>query len=417
MGANCCVAVKDKHSPNLAQLDVSLSTYRNIRHSPTWSFRWDNRTHIEVVMDNTPQISHHLDAGNEVKNELLTEAERLSDKAGPSTAFQSQKSEKSIRNGSAGMATNDTSDDQSNGSTSSPKRKSSPMPSFLAPSTSDMKSTFSVPSTPSPSYTADPSSSRCRRLPFDPTSSRKARRSPGYQLSRQISDSRIPSLQSLNKNSSPEGRQSFVLSFCSNDFSTGGSHGGSSDGWSMRTFSELVASSNRERWSFDSDNLTPTGTKISSSYSHQRTHSSSDQQTCRICSTLLTDHCVVAILVCGHLYHTGCLEKMTTEIDQYDPPCPLCAHGEKSVAKLFKKAEAKAKNRLSRIGAADNDTQGKALLYESQPTTGVGLNDGASSSTKSSFGLRRHFSLGRPSRSKSESESKRKKGFWGRYRI
>lgn len=109
MGANCCVAVKDKHSPNPARLDVSLSTYRNIRHSPTWSFRWDNRTHIEVVMDNTPQISYHLDAGNEVKNELLTEAERLSDKAGPSTAFQLQKSEKSIRNGSAGMATNDTS--------------------------------------------------------------------------------------------------------------------------------------------------------------------------------------------------------------------------------------------------------------------------------------------------------------------
>lgn len=261
--------------------------------------------------------------------------------------------------------------------------------------------TFSVPSTPSPSHKADPSSSRSRRLPSDPTSSKKAAcRSPGYQLSRRISDSRIPSVQSLDESSSsPEGRRSFVLS-------RRGSHGGSSNGWSMRAFSELVASSNRERWSFESDNLTPSSTTISSSNYHR--------QTCRICSTPLTDHCIVAVLVCGHLYHAGCLEKMTSEIDQYDPPCPLCTHGQKSAAKLFEKSEAKAKNRPSRVGTADDD--GKTLRYDRQKAAGVGgLRNGASSSTKFPFGLRRYFSFGRPSRSKSESsESKRKKSFWRR---
>lgn len=81
MGGNCSVAVKDKHLPNPAQLDVPLSTCRNTRYSP-WSFRCDNRTHIEVVMDSSPQISHHPNSENEVKSEFLTEAERLSDSAG-----------------------------------------------------------------------------------------------------------------------------------------------------------------------------------------------------------------------------------------------------------------------------------------------------------------------------------------------
>ncbi|XP_074568764.1 uncharacterized protein LOC141825274 [Curcuma longa] len=384
MGGNCSVAVKDKHLPNPAQLDVPLSTCRNTRYSPTWSFRCDNRTHIEVVMDSSPQISHHPNSGNEVKSEFLTEAERLSERAGPSTAFQLQKGETPIKNGSSRMATHDSAADRSNGSTSSPKRKnSSPKPAFLAPSASDTMITFSVPSMPSPSHKADPSSSRGRRLPADPTSSKKA--------ACQSPDSRIPSVQSLNEDNSPEGRQSFVLS-------VGGSHGGSSNGWSMRTFSELVASSNRERWSFESDNLTPSSTAISSSNDHQ--------QACNICSTPLTDYCIVAVLFCGHLYHAGCLEKMTSEIDQYDPPCPLCTHGQKSAAKLFKKSEAKAKNRPSSVGAADDD--GKTLLYDRQRVGG--LRNGA----RFPFNLRRYFSFSRPSRLKSQSESTRKKGFWRR---
>lgn len=33
---------------------------------------------------------------------------------------------------------------------------------------------------------------------------------------------------------------------------------------------------------------------------------------------------VVAVLVCGHVYHADCLEQRTSEGDRCDPPCPLC---------------------------------------------------------------------------------------------
>lgn len=33
---------------------------------------------------------------------------------------------------------------------------------------------------------------------------------------------------------------------------------------------------------------------------------------------------VVAVLVCGHVYHADCLEQKTCLEDRQDPPCPLC---------------------------------------------------------------------------------------------
>jgi len=34
---------------------------------------------------------------------------------------------------------------------------------------------------------------------------------------------------------------------------------------------------------------------------------------------------VVAVLVCGHVFHANCLEQRTRFEDLRDPPCPLCA--------------------------------------------------------------------------------------------
>ncbi|XP_039040851.1 uncharacterized protein LOC120179275 isoform X2 [Hibiscus syriacus] len=34
---------------------------------------------------------------------------------------------------------------------------------------------------------------------------------------------------------------------------------------------------------------------------------------------------VVAVLVCGHVYHAGCLEERTSLEDRHDPRCPLCS--------------------------------------------------------------------------------------------
>jgi hypothetical protein len=56
MGANCCIAAKQRSQPSLASVEVSA--YR-INHSPPWSFRWDNRTHIEDIMENNTAFSNH----------------------------------------------------------------------------------------------------------------------------------------------------------------------------------------------------------------------------------------------------------------------------------------------------------------------------------------------------------------------
>ncbi|KAL3535920.1 hypothetical protein ACH5RR_004381 [Cinchona calisaya] len=59
---------------------------------------------------------------------------------------------------------------------------------------------------------------------------------------------------------------------------------------------------------------------------------------CGICERLLrkksyigagtespTDLSVVAVLVCGHVYHADCLEQRTCQETRMDPPCPTCS--------------------------------------------------------------------------------------------
>ncbi|GFS46461.1 RING/U-box superfamily protein [Actinidia rufa] len=180
-----------------------------------------------------------------------------------------------------------------------------------------------------------------------------------------------------------------------------GSHGGSSDGWSMRTFSELVASSQRERCSFDTRDLHGAAIKIIAS------------------NELL----VVAVLVCGHVYHAECLEAITQEVDRYDPSCPTCSFGEKQMSKMARKvlkAEAELKSRSSKI-SRNRVVDSYDVLDRRKPTE---LEEKfpkmeSSSSARRSFAkpfLKRHFSLGSKwSRSMSENNSARK-GFWARYR-
>ncbi|XP_077244273.1 uncharacterized protein LOC143884534 [Tasmannia lanceolata] len=405
MGSACCVAARDKTIPSRA---VIQSSSRNVRYSPSWSIQWDSRAHIEERLDNHVRFSVDNSGrhGSEIKGGLEAETESFSDGGSPMENFRTPTWQKSpVCEGAAGNS-RASALDLSSGSNLTAEEKGLAKPSTVMIA-SDSKCLVSVPSNSSSSMPkADSSSSQSHMLPSDPTPSRRARRSPGYQLS-------------------------------SNDF-TMGSHGGSSDGWSMRTFSELVASQ-RERWSFDGENMSSSHCKITRSNSRILVSPSTDLQTCGICSKLLTERSswssqkiiasnelsVVAVLVCGHVFHAECLEHSTTEIDRYDPSCPVCSIEDKMASKIARKplkseVDLKGRNKISRIGVIDSDIDGEAVSGQRNRARreGKGPKMGTSSSMRSSFArpfLRRHFSIGSKStRPVSENESTRRKGFWAR---
>lgn len=437
MGAACCTAARDK---DVSSRIVSDTFHRNARCSPTWSFHWENRRRVAGETDDPYQIPCALssDISLEMKGALGSERGNLSDGLSLRDSFGTPISVKSPSHEAMSLITHPL--DLSTESSYPPEGKntveSPDIADLSAPKLSfSMHSSLSTP-------VADTSRTCGHPLPPNSTPSRRARRSPGHQLLRQISDSRILGLKSPNSYSLSEGRPSFVLSTCSHDLAMG-SHGGSSDGWSMRTFSELVASSQKGRWSFDSEHFGSGFGKISGCSSRFSSSPTSDLQTCGACSKFLTERSlwssqriisnnelsVVAVLVCGHVFHAECLETMTLEVDKYDPACPICTGGEKQVSKMSKKvlraeAELKAKShKISRNRVIDSylDSDSDEFYHHKEAVQGrespkVEPSSSAASTSTKPF-LKRRFSFGSKwSRSLSENDSCRKKGFWARYR-
>nr|AFK37534.1 unknown [Lotus japonicus] len=109
----------------------------------------------------------------------------------------------------------------------------------------------------------------------------------------------------------------------------------------------MVASSQKGRWSFDSEYLGSGHHKLSGTSSRFSYSPSMDLQACMGCSKLLTERSawcsagnnisVVSVLACGHVFHAECLETMTAKEDSYDPVCLVCTAGEKNLLKLSKK--------------------------------------------------------------------------------
>lgn len=438
MGSVCCVAAKNRNIPNNGG---SGTLHSNSVYSPSWSLRWENRRRVAGEVDNyLCQHSRGItsNSSREIKgSEIGSERVVVSDVESPLESFGTPMSQKSTfydgRNPTSDLSI------ASNYSTEVKHITDSP-------ETTEPKHSFSTPSTPSlstPRADPLPSSSQTHPLPINSTPSRRARRSPGHQLFRQISDSQILGLKSPNNNTTSEGRPSFALSSYSNEI-TSGSQFGSSDGWSLRTFSELVASSQRERWSFDSEQLGSSRGRLSYSYAT----TSTGVQTCGVCSKLLTERSswssqklfptcelsVVAILACGHVYHSECLETMTVEADRFDPNCPVCLVGEKQLLKMSKKAsratvELKARNnnnsKISRNRIVDSYCEGDFEFLDQSTEKYNGKGKGVKLEPSSSTGgrslakpfLRWHFPTGpKWNRSLSDNDSSRKKGFWMRYR-
>ncbi|TYI27887.1 hypothetical protein ES332_A05G206500v1 [Gossypium tomentosum] len=436
MGSACCVAARDRTIANRTGGETSHS---NLRCSPSWSFCRDNRRRVAGEIDEPSyQVSNGTsrNVSMEIKGTLGSDRGNFSDQGSPLEieTYGTPTSQKSPVHEEMGGNMMTPPSDISRGSNYSVDIKNLvELPDIIDSSTP--KLSFCMPSSFSPPVT-DTFSSHAHLLPPNSTSSRRAHRSPGQRLLRQVSDSRILGLKSPNNYSMSEARSSFVLSRCSNDL-TVGSHGGSSDGWSMRTFSELVASSQRERWSFDSEHLGSGYGKISGCSSRFSYSPSIDARTCGACSKLLAERSswssneisVVSVLVCGHVYHAECLELMTPEADRFDPACPICMVGEKQVSKMCRKAlkaeaELKAKYlKLLKNRVIDNSVDGSCSDIEHLENTkreGKTPKLEPSSSRRSSLAkpfLKRHFSIGsRWGRLLSENDSARKKGFWVRYR-
>ncbi|KAK8571267.1 hypothetical protein V6N13_103396 [Hibiscus sabdariffa] len=478
MGSACCVAARERTLPNRTGGET---LHRNLTCSPSWSFRWDNqRCMADEIEEPSYQMSNRVsrNVSMERRGTLGSGRRKISNQrsALERENYETPTSQKSPIHEVTGRNMMIPSSEGSNGliiPTNAPHLKGAGLHGLVVSSrfaisvcvvclilfcvvavdisnagtysteaknlaelpdivdSSAPKLSFCIPSPFSPPITKT-LSGRGHLLPSNSTPSRRARHSPGHQLLRQVSDSRILGLKSPNNYSMSEGRSSFVLSTCSNDL-TAGSYGGSSDGWSMRTFSELVASSQRERWSFDSEHFESGDGKISRCSSRFSYSPSIDTRTCGACSKLLAERSswssneisVAAVLVCGHVYHAECLETLTPETDRYDPACPICMVGEKQVSKMSRKAlraeaELMAKHRkLFKNRVKDSFVEGGCNdfnLQESAKREGKAPKLEPSSSWRSSLAkpfLKRHLSIGSKwGRSLSENGSARKKGFW-----
>ncbi|KAJ8772803.1 hypothetical protein K2173_027980 [Erythroxylum novogranatense] len=343
MGAACCTAPKDKEHINRHRIDT-LNKYAKC--SPSWSFPWENRKRVAGEVEDS---SHPKSRGNsrslgaEIKDPVASDQQNHSEgrsqreSLGTPDIFESsvyQGIDISLRS-------------------SNLVEVNSLAESLDASELSSSKLSYTIPS-PIPTHVCDPIHGHL--LHPNTTLSRQSQISPRYHLFRQTSDSPLPGMKSPNNYELSEGRPSLGLSSGSHNLVIG-SHGGSSACWSIKNFSELDASSQRERGSFDIEQFGFGLNEIGGGSSRFSRSPSSDLCTCAACSKFLNEKSqwqssVVSVLVCGHAYHAECLDMMITEKDKYDPACPTCKEVEERDLAMSKKAfitEADIKIKIHKI--------------------------------------------------------------------
>ncbi|XP_073385031.1 uncharacterized protein [Physcomitrium patens] len=205
------------------------------------------------------------------------------------------------------------------------------------------------------------------------------------------------------------------FSFHRSNSSRSSSAGGSSDWSSFNGFME-AGSDARQEWLRVSNATSPSdyhwGTNRSEEYdrgsgqmcmekitarSSQSTPSSPCPENCGVCSRGLTQRSpwassrfmgfhecnVVGVLVCGHTYHTECLEQITPDSSRQDPACPRCSSGKVASKQpivsmpTLKSGTVRGssfmsrpspRNKLSRIGVLDDTVSfGKPRFSISSP--------------------------------------------------
>ncbi|XP_073065659.1 uncharacterized protein [Primulina eburnea] len=417
MGAACCVAAKVETRTNGSACVTAKNgtvtngspnqyLWRQVRHSPSWSFRWDNRGRV---------------AGEEVSTMCSRDGGCTNDK----------QEVKSVNTGETACASEEDSSLNSSQSLACQNPTVSKEIADLSISLKpvEAKESTEYPSVSSPPTTLLPSQSHLH--PPISTPSRCHHNSPEHHLSQQVSDTQIPECKPQAFSISEE-TPSLQPSALANE-STGGSSDGSSESVSIPASSELMKSRG-ERCSFDSETSSFSLEKVTRSSGRDSKFPSFDLQTCGICARLLTERSawgwnnqkiistneltVVSVLICGHVYHSECLDCMTPDVHKFDPICPVCTLGEKQTLKIFENAlkaalDLKAR-KLSRKCLADSSPNNISSGAE-----GRALKTSSSSNTRISLGktfFRRHFSFGsKGGISMSENHSPTIKGFfWSR---
>ncbi|KAL9244991.1 hypothetical protein vseg_018702 [Gypsophila vaccaria] len=379
MGAACCTASRDRtihHGSSAENLP------RNIRHSPSWSFRRDSRVGVAGEDTSVGWLSDVASRNDVLDVKSATDGSgQVSDGGSSLESYQAGTWRKSFLNHQIAKNCRPSTSGQST---------SRNAPVEVKTESTQLHTT--------PASCVSPLSSQSNLLPPSP----------------------IPSRWGLSsgRNSPLEERHArCALSIASNE-STQGSYGRSSDGWSVHAFSDLVSASQREQWSIDSDSCSFTRAKRSrTSGRNSGSLMSVEIQTCGICSKLLSEksawnsHIIVAVnelsvvsvLICGHVYHAECLETITPDIHKYDPACPVCTFGEKQTIGLsgkLLKAEKDInarKSRKSRNRAGDTDGSSDRDYWKSIPREGKSPKLKTSSSLRISSAkpfLKRHFSFG-----------------------
>ncbi|KMT00402.1 hypothetical protein BVRB_9g217060 [Beta vulgaris subsp. vulgaris] len=438
MGAACCVAARDRHIQHGSSGEF---LHRNFRHSPTWSFRWDSRVGVAAEDSSVGWLSDVANRNDAIDVKSATDVSaQVSDGGSSLESYRmgscrkspvNQETTKSLKTSASGQSVERTACTEVKQYTAS-ALVLDPASVKLSPSTHTTSSLSTSPLS-SQSHPRPPSPS--------PTPSRWAQASPAHHLAHQASDSHSSGRNSPSMTSvSEEGQVPYGNSAASN-LSTRGSYGRSSDGWSAHAFSELMSASQRERWSFDSDSFCFSHDKLNKTSGHNSRSVSVDFQTCGICSKLLSEKSawssqkiiagnelsVVAVLICGHVYHAECLETITPEINKYDPACPVCTLGEKQTLKLtgkMLKAEKdfkarnskKLKNRVVDTNASFDFDYWKRSAGAHEEKSPKLVNSSSLKISAAKPFLKRHFSFGsKGNKSTSESPSIRKKGlFWAK---
>ncbi|KAG9135091.1 hypothetical protein Leryth_011590 [Lithospermum erythrorhizon] len=430
MGSVCCVAAKDRALSSGPATDV-LS--RNIRHSPSWSFRWENRGRVAGEETSFDWRSHGVRNDDTVDAKFLSalEATYASGESSSLSSFRSVRWQKSPGSQEIVEPPRLPSSDPSD------SRFHKEAEVSLSPTISHTSRPKHSPSAPSvASLSTSPLSSKGHPLPTGSTP-RWPHLSLRHGLLRPVSESRIPGFRSPTFSISEEA--SSVALPCWSNESTGGSNVGSSASWSTPTFPD-TASSLRERWSFDSESFgfVHGKSKIPSGLSSGSI--SFDLRSCGICTKLLSEKAssgsqkfiltselaIAAVLPCAHVYHAECLESMTSEVNKYEPLCPICTFSEKQTLNISEKvlrAEMDLRiRRRCRSRIVDGDLSNDVLVIDAQKSSGHECRSSimsSSSSMKSSLVkpfLRRHFSFGSKgsSRRLAESSSRKRVLFWAK---